>query len=658
MWEIEPWVANYPTRLPMLKFINIARPFNPVRCIPLLLKNRVNTGVILRNRAYSSNPPRPRINTKQYNSKTKGPRTWLTKEEAAFLNSLLALIQERKFDDLFGSLNDSSSLTPLIFAKLIQPSWKIPLEMEIELKETVMKIMKDSGVKPTAFSITPMISLYAKVGDTSKADDLFKTMKEEGIKRNVTTYNSLMKCHENDTSKVDHLFARMIKDGIKPDVYTYSTMIKAFSKELDKVEKLFLEMIEKRIDPNVVIYNTMIDVYAKNGKLEQAIEIFASMKREGIKPTVITYNTMIDVYAKNGKLEQAIEVFASTKKDEVKFNVVTYATMIDAYAKNGKLEKSVEVFASMKRDGIKPDVYIYNTMIDAYAKNGQLEKSIELFASMKRDGIKPDVYTYNTMIDVYAKNGKLEQAIEVFVSMKRDGMNPDVVTYTTMIDVYAKNSQIDNAMEMFALMKRDGVKPNVNTFGALLDCYAKSGKHLNNMMYILKEMKGSSVVPNIRIWNNILEGFSRTDGEKDRKKALSIWKYLSGQQSYESLCITLPVKSLSIYPDAVTLSIALDVCKHGRFEKEADDVWKYGQDNDQVGLNSNVLTSYVECLASFGEKGADRAVELILLGIEGEKMPLRCVKPDKVTIRNAKSSLRSYGMKKHAAKLDGIEIKE
>jgi pentatricopeptide repeat protein len=347
------------------------------------------------------------------------------------------------------------------------------------------------------------------------------------------------------------------------------------------------------------------------------------MKRDGIKPDVYTYNTMIDVYAKNGKLEQAIEVFTSMKRDEVKPNVITYNTTIDAYAKNHQLAKAKEIFASMKKDGIKPCVITYNVMIDAYAKNERMDEAIEIFASMKKDGIKPDLYTYNSMIDAYAKNRKLA-----------------------------------NAIEMFASMKRDGVKPDVTTFGALLDCYAKSGKHLDDIMYILKEMKGSSVVPNIHAWTNIMEGFSRADGEKDRKKALSIWKYLSGQQSYESLGMTLPVKALSVTPDAVTLSIALDVCKHGRFEKEAHVVWKYGQENDRVVLESNVLTSYVECLASFGEKGADRTVELILLGIKGEKMPLRCVKPDKKTIRNAKSSLQSYGMKKHAAKLDGLEINE
>jgi pentatricopeptide repeat protein len=242
--------------------------------------------------------------------------------------------------------------------------------------------------------------------------------------------------------------------------------------------------------------------------------------------------------------------------------------------------------------------------------------------------------------------------------MKRDPIKPDVLTYNSMIDAYSKSGRIKKAIKMFASMKRDGFKPDVTTFGALLDCYAKNVKNMDDILYILKEMKESSVALDIIAWNNIMEGFSRADSEKDQKKALSIWKYLSGEQSYESLGLTLPVKALSIFPTSATLCIALDASKIGRFEKEAHDVWNYGQENDRVVLDSNVLTSYVECLASFGEKGADRAVDLILRGIEGEKMPLRCVKPDKKTIMNAKSSLRSNGWKRHAAKLHGVEIKQ
>jgi pentatricopeptide repeat protein len=293
---------------------------------------------------------------------------------------------------------------------------------------------------------------------------------------------------------------------------------------------------------------------------------------------------------------------------------------------------------------IKPSVITYNnnTMIDVYAKKGMMAKAKEMFASMKSDGIMPDIYTYNSMIYAYLKDGQMFKAIELFTSMNIDGMKPDVVTYNSIIDAYSKDGQMDKAIEMLASMKREGMKPNVVTYQSLLNCYAKNGNHLDDMFCILKEMKDSSIVPKVHTWTNILDGFSRARGEKDQKKALSIWQYLSGQQSFESLGMPdLPLKGIYVFPDALTLSIAIDVCKHGQFEKEAHEVWNYGQENDRIVLESNLLASYIRFLFFLGEKGADRVVDLILRGIKEEKMPLRCVKPDKKTLANAKKFLKS-----------------
>jgi hypothetical protein len=61
-----------------------------------------------------------------------------------------------------------------------------------------------------------------------------------------------------------------------------------------------------------------------------------------------------------------------------------------------------------------------------------------------------------------------------------------------------------------------------------------------------------------------MEGVSRAEDEKDQKKALSIWKYLSEQISHESLGIDLPVTASHVLPDTVPLLIAIDACKIGR----------------------------------------------------------------------------------------------
>jgi hypothetical protein len=116
------------------------------------------------------------------------------------------------------------------------------------------------------------------------------------------------------------------------------------------------------------------------------------------------------------------------------------------------------------------------------------------------------------------------------------------------------------------------------------------------------------------------------------------------------LGIDLPVKRPSLSPDYVTLCLAIDACKLVRFEKETDEVWMYGQGNEGVVLDSYVLTSYVECLVSFGEQGADIAVEMIVSRIRGKKMPSRCVRPDEKTIKNARWCLVDNGWKTQAVK--------
>jgi hypothetical protein len=126
---------------------------------------------------------------------------------------------------------------------------------------------------------------------------------------------------------------------------------------------------------------------------------------------------------------------------------------------------------------------------------------------------------------------------------------------------------------------------------ALLDGYSKSNNDLGKMLNVMKDMNESCITPDIKVWNVIMEGYSRAVGEDDQKKALSIWRYLSGQQTHGSLGIDLPEKAPTVFPDAASLSIAFDI-------------WEYGQVNNDVVLDANVLISYVEALASFGKKSA------------------------------------------------------
>lgn len=125
--------------------------------------------------------------------------------EESSIYRLMILVEERKFDDLFGSLK-VLSLTPDVFARVMQAEFGISLEKEIEMKENIFKIMWDRSIKPTASSISPLIKLYGKAGDRNKADGMLAIMIENGIPAEI--------------SPTDSKEADLHKDGVKPSSKT------------------------------------------------------------------------------------------------------------------------------------------------------------------------------------------------------------------------------------------------------------------------------------------------------------------------------------------------------------------------------------------------------------------------------------------------------
>jgi pentatricopeptide repeat protein len=425
-----------------------------------------------------------------------------------------------------------------------------------------------------------------------------------------------------------------------------------------------------------------------------ARETFGLMKTAGIVPDATVFHTILDCYAKSGKhFTQMMRVLKEMKKASIELDIRTWNILMDGYSRVEGKEDSEKALSVWK-----------------YLSGQQTHKSLGINLPKKASTVLPSAATLSIALDVCKIGRFRNEADKVWMYGQKSGLdilNPNVLTsyvealasfdimgadrvveliilgvegdkmplrsvrpdmktlrnaknsllshgwekHAEIIDAISKDGDQDTAKEMFDSMKRVVIEPDLVTFESMkfaqIDCNTFLGKHLS-------KMNESCVTPNIKLWNTIMKGYSRAVGEEDQKKALSIWKYLSGQQTHESLGIDLPEKASTVLPSAATLSIAFDICQKGLFEKEAVAIWEYGQENVDVVLNSTVLASYVEALAHFGEKGADLAVTLIRKGLEGKRMPLRSVMPDKKTLSCAKSSLMSNGWKEHAKKLDRI----
>jgi pentatricopeptide repeat protein len=181
-------------------------------------------------------------------------------------------------------------MSELVFQGILHHNFRLPRIKEIELKEKILGIIEERGMKPIAGMIVPFISLYGKSGDLNKADVMLQTMRDKGIDRSAAIYSSIMKCHERNLPKVESLLKDLIADGLKPDVITYNTMINAYSwsGDLAKAVALFDRMVVEGAKPNLASFDIMRLAFDRYGDLKGAKEFFTRVRREGDKPPTET----------------------------------------------------------------------------------------------------------------------------------------------------------------------------------------------------------------------------------------------------------------------------------------------------------------------------------------------------------------------------------
>jgi pentatricopeptide repeat protein len=444
-----------------------------------------------------------------------------------------------------------------------------------------------------------------------------------------------------------------------------------WDKEIALKERMFDIMLLRDIKPSVMTFVPLVGLYGMRGELDKADDLYFKMINEfDLKPESYILTTMMRW---NGSHIEKMEKYLSFFKEEgVKPTVVTYNVLIHAYLKSEMYKKALETFDTLVRAGIAPELETYTMLINIYSKFYGLEKAEELFNSLSGLGFERNAVTYYTMINVYSHHGVLDKAVQLYEWIECDdvhhnGLRGDRlhVIYDAMIDAYLRRDMLDEALEVLASQKANGFIPRKSTFGIFIDYFSKCGKHLDKYMLVLKEMHEAIYDPLVPDWNGIMQAFSIAEGEEDQVKALSIWKCLSLEREHWTMGMVMPQMDFRRFPNARTVAIALDICRKGRFEQDAFDIWMYGQEKSDPNLHvksggimfdNGILASYVECLATFGEKGADRAVELIMQGVQEEKMPLRSVRPVKNTMERAVLALKSNGWIEHAAKIENIVV--
>jgi pentatricopeptide repeat protein len=230
-------------------------------------------------------------------SRPHTPLKTLVKSESQEIDRLLFFIKSWKFDELIPELR-AKSLPKIALSKILQYQFGVLPIKEIEIKEKIVDIMEKRGILFDHSSFVPMISLYGKLGDPKKADEMLKRMRDAGMKMTVIVYNALIKCHWRDLSRIDSLLKEMDGEGINPDSITFNAAIFAHSKGnpkgvIELLDRMILEGIKPTEFTNPYLFSSIILMCGKAGELKKADEIVQQMKTLGILRSTATYTALI-----------------------------------------------------------------------------------------------------------------------------------------------------------------------------------------------------------------------------------------------------------------------------------------------------------------------------------------------------------------------------
>eukprot|EP01018_Ginkgo_biloba_P027290 Gb_25582 [translate_table: standard] len=307
-----------------------------------------------------------------------------------------------------------------------------------------------NGFESKAFVGNALVDLYAKLGCTNDAQQVFEKMFE----RNVVSWNGMI--------------AGYARHG-----------------QSEEALKHFWQMGQAGVKPNRFTFPRVLGVCASLAALEQGKQVHACIIRTGFESNTFAGSGLVDMYAKCGNIEDAHQVFDEMPERDA----VSWTAMIVGCAQNGHGMESLQLFETMVRGGMIPDDIAFIGVLSACSHAGLVDEGLRYFNLMSQDyGISPGTDHYACMVDLLGRAGLLNEAKDFMNNMP---FKPNSSMWGALLGACRNHGNIDlgkHAAECLLELEPQMAAPYV----VLSNIYAAAGRW-GEAAYIRKMLKDTGV---------------------------------------------------------------------------------------------------------------------------------------------------------------------
>ncbi|XP_020519876.1 pentatricopeptide repeat-containing protein At5g66520-like [Amborella trichopoda] len=296
-----------------------------------------------------------------------------------------------------------------------------------------------------------MVDGYCKFGDIRSASLLFEQMAE----RDILSYNSMIigYMQSNQLDKVFSLFEEIKAFGLKPDKFTIASLLTACanSGSVQRGKSLHAYIEEHSIERDIFLDTALLDMYAKCGRIDQALHVFQGMREKD----VMAWTAMISGLAMHGHGRPALDIFSKMQSSGIKPNDITLIGVLSACSHTGLVKKGKYHFNQMPfLYNLTPKIEHYGCMVDLLGRAGLFKEVEELIETMP---MKPNGVIWGSVLGACRVHNHVSLAEKAANHLLVLEPEKDAV-YVLLYNIYASGARWVDAINVRKIMEERGVQ--------------------------------------------------------------------------------------------------------------------------------------------------------------------------------------------------------
>ncbi|XP_021724373.1 pentatricopeptide repeat-containing protein At3g24000, mitochondrial-like [Chenopodium quinoa] len=358
----------------------------------------------------------------------------------------------------------------------------------------VHAIAVSSGLANNLIVGNSLITMYANLGLTNKAQKVFETMPDQ----DTVTWNALIGGYA-ENEEADEAFISyklMRRRGLQENYITIVNLLSSFSSAsslLTRGMSVHAHIVCTGFESDEYVKNSLLTMYAKCGDLDSSSVLFSISRNI----TPVTYNAIISANARHGRGEDALKLFKNMYNLGIDLDQFTLSSAFAAAANLAILEEGKMLHGLTVKIGLDINLHVINAAMDMYGKCGELDDVLNILP----EPVNRSRLSWNILISTYSRHGLFQQARDTFHEMLDVGIKPDYVTFVCLLSACSHGGLIDEGLEYYSSMTRDfGIPPGIEHCVCVVDLLGRSGRFAEAEKFLIE----MPVSPNGFVWRSLL----------------------------------------------------------------------------------------------------------------------------------------------------------